>query len=832
MGPGLGSQDPSPVFFSVDRCECKLALLTEFCSLETWLLAVTRLAFLHNGPNRRAAMNVKRGFILGEWEVRPLQGFIVSEKCRKHLEPKVMDVLVCLASSPGDTVERDMILRQVWGKTAISDEVLTRCVSELRQALDDHRDNPRFVKTVPKRGYRLVEAVRPLHTVHAIEPSAYETNSITHKDTGSTAKEARPLSGWQDWLTLLRWPTFFALLSWLVIELAGVFIPVLDFPTSTIYIVALLCVVGFLIVLLSSQEPARYGQGDSSAHTAQRRAGRIVLIVLLLGGALLGYRLAVLQKRISAQVSEPSYNSIAILPFTNIDNAPAAEYFGDGLADELIMRISKVRELRVASRTSSFFFKNQNVDIPAIAERLQVEVILEGSVRRDGDRFRVNTQLTTAAGFTLWSQSFDGTISDVLEVQSVIAVEVTKHVLNRLTEATISRLTSDPTKSARAYNLYLNGRAYLNRPRKKNNLQRAAEFFSRATRMDSEFALAYAGLCEVELARYQLTARTEHFFAAEQQCQTAQQFDAELANVFGALGHLYRHSGRFVQSENAFSEALTLNPYLEDANYGLARSYEGQGRLEEAEEALLYSIAMEPGHWGPYQALGTFLHRRGRYTEALEYYRQGTEVTPEHADGFTNLGVALYDIGEWNQAEKAYNQSLSIQETPLALLNLGTLYYYQERFSAATTAYKRALAATPDDHRLWGKLAAAYRYLPDMLDESQKAYHQAISLAEERLTIDEADARTHAYLGAYYANVGRPVMAQESVARALDLDRDNPEFWYLSAVVNARSRIQDKALADIKRAVGLGYSVRLIAVDRQFKDLRQYQEFQALMEEL
>ncbi len=193
-------------------------------------------------------------------------------------------------------------------------------------------------------------------------------------------------------------------------------------------------------------------------------------------------------------------NSIAVLPFSNLSESSEDEYLADGLAEEILNVLVRVSQLKVAARTSSFHYKGKNEDIRTIAAQLGVRKILEGSVRRAGNKLRVTAQLINAAdGFHLWSQTYDRGTDDIFAIQDEIATKVVDALQLVLTESSAQALTAGGTRNVSAYDYYLKGRAYLRQPVSSETAQRAEELFENALTLDPEFARAYAGLCETYL---------------------------------------------------------------------------------------------------------------------------------------------------------------------------------------------------------------------------------------------------------------------------------------------------------------------------------------------
>ena len=518
-----------------------------------------------------------------------------------------------------------------------------------------------------------------------------------------------------------------------------------------------------------------------------------------------------------------------MLRFVNIGDDPENNVYSDGISDELLNLFANIEELRVPARESSWSLFGLNLDAPTIAERLNVEYFIEGSVRRVGERIRIMIQLIDAEGNHRWSKPYERDRNSVLDLPSNIAAEVVDELQVVLSLESAARLRSLPTDNDDAYIFYLRAREYLDRPRQQDNLALSVELFDKALGEDPRFALAYAGLCEAHIVSFRRNGSLDEFEAAEAACHRASTLDNDIVGVHVALGNLYRHSAQYQKAEDEFRRAIELQPRLEAAHYGLARSLQGQGRLDEAERILRYCIELEPAYWGTYLALGNFLHRQGRYEEAILPYKRVTELTPENPDGYTNLGAAYYDAGDWEKAETAYRRSVELAPTEYGYQNLGTLYYYQKRYNEARLMHEEAVTMAPSSYRAWGKLASAARYMPGEEKAAHDAYQQAIELAKAQLTVDPTDATTYAYLASYYTNVDASDLAAAAIATALDIEPNNPEVNYLQAIVAVRLGNTERSLAALEAAVDQGFSLRLIMADPQFESLRDEARFKGLV---
>ena len=397
-------------------------------------------------------MELKQGFKLGSFEVRPLTGEVSGANGTAHLEPKVMEVLAALAQRPGEVVEREELLARVWGaRAAVADEPLTRCIAELRRVLGDSRQTPAFIQTIPKRGYRLLCPVTPLARA-AVAPAPAEPAA------------AAPAAA----------------------------VPVAAAPAGA--------------EPLQPRAPAR----RRATHPAVIGSGFAAALALV-GIALWS------MGRSSAEngnTEVAARNTIAVLPFT-VGGSPDSAYFGEGLADEILNRLSAVDGLQVVARTSSFAVRASTDDVRTIGQRLAVAHLVEGTVHRDGERVRINVKLVDARrGFLIWNAPYEGVLGDIFalqdEIANTIVAKLRDTVPTDLPAAPIA--TSAPTTNLDAYQLLLRGRQQLNR-RDENSLRRSILLFQEAIELDPRYGQAYVELAKayVLLPSYSAEIQDEMF---------------------------------------------------------------------------------------------------------------------------------------------------------------------------------------------------------------------------------------------------------------------------------------------------------------------------------
>jgi serine/threonine protein kinase/Flp pilus assembly protein TadD len=386
----------------------------------------------------------------------------------------------------------------------------------------------------------------------------------------------------------------------------------------------------------------------------------------------------------AAVTANPHRNpSVAVLPFVNMSSDKENEYFSDGLAEELINVLSKVEGLHVASRTSAFAFKGKNEDIRKIGEQLSVRTVLEGSVRKAGNKLRITAQLVNVAdGYQLWSEIFNRQLEDVFAIQDEIAQSIATALKGILSEKDKRALEKAAPANVQAYDFYLRGRQFFHQWRRKS-LEFAVEMFTRAIEIDPAYARAYAGLADCYSSLYTAwSSNPEYLQKAEQASQKALKLDPDLAEVHTARGLALSLNKNFDQANQEFETAIGLNPKLFEAHYFYGRTCLAQGKLAEAAELFSRASQLSPDD---YQALllgAAVFSGLGRQAEAEAAYRRGLHVAekhlqlhPEDARAFYLGACALCQLGEKERGRDWAGRALAIDpDEPMTLYNIACVY--------------------------------------------------------------------------------------------------------------------------------------------------------------
>ncbi|HEX5577526.1 MAG TPA: protein kinase [Gemmatimonadaceae bacterium] len=403
---------------------------------------------------------------------------------------------------------------------------------------------------------------------------------------------------------------------------------------------------------------------------------------------------------IPVSVSESAKRSIAVLPFTNMSTDAENEFFTDGITEEIINALTKVRALDVASRTSAFAFKGHKEDIGAIGQKLKVHTVLEGSVRKAGNRLRISTQLVdVATSFQLWSERYDREMEDVFAIQDEIATSIVNALKVVLTEKEEVAIRKVPTQSVRAYEYYLRGRQLFHQ-RRPETLEAAEDLYRRAIALDPDYALAYAGLADCSCFRFfEHAAGDEALAQAESASRRALKLDPELAEAHASRGLALSYQRRFDEASEELERAMELDAVLYEAPWYHARSLQAQGKFEQA--AVYYMRAAEL-RVDDYQALmfaATCYRSLGRTEEWTAAARKGIDAA-ERALALNagesralSLGATeLYELGEKAKAEEWARRAVqSDPMNPLMHYNIGCLHALMGNKVTALDHLERAM---------------------------------------------------------------------------------------------------------------------------------------------
>jgi TolB-like protein/tetratricopeptide (TPR) repeat protein len=393
--------------------------------------------------------------------------------------------------------------------------------------------------------------------------------------------------------------------------------------------------------------------------------------------------------------------SIAVLPFSDLSQEKDQQYFCEGAAEEIISRLARIKAIRVVSRTASFHASALTSDPRELGRRLRAATLLEGSVRKAGDRLRITVQLADVeTGFHRWSGSFDGEISDVFAIQDEIARSVVTALEVDLTANESAALRALPTSNLRAYDTYLRGRQYYYQFGAQN-MESAVHLFVQAISLDPEFAPAYAGLADCWCYLYLYSDHSENILEqALWASSKAVQMSPDSAPAHASHGFSLSISGRDAEAEGAFDTAAGLDADLFEARYYYARHCFVRGQSRKAIELYESAMRVRPDDYQSPLLVASLYDDCGRPEEANAARRLGIKLADEHLKVNPQDVRALYmaanglvALGDRERGEAYVQRALDVRpEDPMSLYNVGCVYSLLGRCEDALEHLEQAAA--------------------------------------------------------------------------------------------------------------------------------------------
>jgi adenylate cyclase len=529
----------------------------------------------------------------------------------------------------------------------------------------------------------------------------------------------------------------YAATAFVVLQAADLVLPALMLPEWTYRLLVLLALAGFPFALLLGWvfevtpegvrvTPRRVEPADRDALPSLlgRRAVAATALLLAVGGGL-GAGLFLRPERDAAATVRDD-RSVAVLPFSDFSPGGDQEWFSDGLTEELLNALAQVPGLRVAARTSSFAFKGQNVPIDEVARRLNVAHVLEGSVRRSGERMRITAKLVAASdGYQLWSDTYDRGLEDIFDIQEEISRAIVTELQVRFSPelklATVSTRMTDP----QTYDLYLRGRFHW-RMGTLADQDQALEFFHQAVARDSSFVLAWVGLADSynRLANWGHRPPREVLPRARAAAQRAVELDSLLAPARATFGHTLRwwdHDR--VAARRELQRALEIRPDYAEAHEWYAWFLADEGRIDDAIAHYRRAVELDPLSLSAAVSLGSMLIYAHRWEEAIDQYGDALRFPGNPGFGRRGRAYAMYRTGRGAEAI-AEAESLPQRDAWLTA-TLGHIY-----------------AAT-------GRASEAHRVLDELRQRSEREYVPAHNYASVHVALGEYEAALDALEAAW-----------------------------------------------------------------------------------
>ena len=484
--------------------------------------------------------------------------------------------------------------------------------------------------------------------------------------------------------------------------------PVFDIPNWVVRLIVVLIVLGFPLALVLSWffDFTRYGV----IRTPDAKAGGVDIV----------------QPAANLQRIGSSEKSIAVLPFNDLSVEQDHAYFSDGIAEEILTALSKIDGLRVAARRSSFWFKGKEAGLSEIAEKLNIEHVLEGTVRRDGNRVRITAELIDASrGFTIWSETFDREMQGIFAVQD----EITKAIVEAL-KLKLNISAPPMSRSAAAYDLYLQGLFYSDKSTEEA-LQSSLEFFERALEKDGRFSRAWTGIAKSWLWLADAYVPPREAYAKSREAALR----ALKINNDDAEAHVYLGEAKRILdwdmdgAAQEFCRAVQLDPKSTPSNYFSAAFWAARGEREEALIYLQRTSKIDPASLWVNNSACELYRYFGLYDEAIAAGERALQLDPAFVYGEPLLAALYREMGRFDDAIALYKKAQNLSGRPA--FGLAITYARMDRRDEALRTLEAATAIrryTPGDaiahvHVALGKLDDAIRELERACEERSSSLH-------------------------------------------------------------------------------------------------------------
>ncbi len=509
-------------------------------------------------------------FWVGEWRVDPATRRLSSGDVEVKLEPKVMQVLIRLAQNPGKVLSRESLEATVWAGTVVGYDALAASIIKLRKAFNDDSHHPRYIETVSKNGYRLIA---PVTTDLELESSGQGSEPTTTEDLQpDAATPAQLRRGWRS--------------NKLIVVAAGL----------------------LLIILVGLLLQTRIH--TPSSHSSTQLTTR------------------------SKPATSSSQISVVVLPFENLSGESNQDYFSEGITDDIITDLLKVKGLRVIARQSAYFYKSKTYTLADVRRELGVKYVVQGSVQKSGERLRINIKLTDVAeGRHIWADRFDGKVSNVFAMEDDITKQVNHAMSVTLSSQESANLAKRPSTSFAAYDAFLLGQK-LYRDRTKESYYETVDAYKRAIELDPNFARAYGAL-----------------------------------GVTYTDGYLYGWSDTTIKDTQdralqLANKAYKLDPTSPQVNWSLGFVHIFRKEYAKAEEAAHRAITLSPNYADAYGLLAFIANWRNKPDDAIQYIKKAMSLNPYYTFDYPlNLGIANYELGHYTEAVTELKNALQRNET-------------------------------------------------------------------------------------------------------------------------------------------------------------------------
>ena len=629
-----------------------------------------------------------------------------------------------------------------------------------------------------------------------------------------------------------------------IIQLASAAFPAWELPSWTLRVLIVSLLMGFPVALMLAWafDITPDGIQVTPDGTTSKSHTRRNMILLIAGGLILSAAAGLfLLPRVAAHKID---RSIAVLPFQNLSDEKENAYFADGVQDDLLTNLSKIGDLKVISRTSVMPYRATQSNAREIGKALGVGTILEGSVRRVGNRVRVNVQLINAENDQhIWAEDYDRELTDVFAIQSDLAQQIASELRAKLSPIEKALIERKPTENSEAYLAFVEGHDLLTRPdRLRADTEKSEQLFERATRLDPNFARAFAALGWVEDWMYHSFDPTPARKAkAQAAAEEAVRLQPDLPEAHLALGFYHYYCERNYQSAlGEFAIARKSLPNSADVYLAIGAIQRRQGKWAESTANMEKAASLSPKDAFLLVNLADNYRAADDFEHADKVFDRAIEVAPNSVSARTGKAMLAVDLkGDLSEIDRQLAQiHPGANSDAEGTFGRAYLLMLQRKFHDAVAILKQLPADVRSDEKPKEYLEGAlYTFVNDK-EHARSAFHRARSILEKAIQQGSDDASRHIVLGMVLAGLGEKDAAIAEGKRAVALlpesqdALDGPKMTLMLAQIYAWTGENDAALELLERSLitPAGVTVSSLKLDPIWDPLRSDARFQALVD--
>jgi non-specific serine/threonine protein kinase len=520
--------------------------------------------------------------------------------------------------------------------------------------------------------------------------------------------------------------------------------------------------------------------------------------------------------------------NLVVLPLRALSGDVKDQAYCAGLTETITTKLAGLPSLEVPPASE---VRERKVDsLERARTELGANLVLDASWQHAGDDVRINVSLIdTHSGKQLRTDTITAQAKDLFGLQDQVVSSAVNMLNVQVRPEQAQELTAHGTTVLSAYDFYVQGLGYLQRPDQPENADVAAALFQRALKEDPNYALAEAGLGRSYRNKYDRTRDKQWIQSSREACEQAIALDAKLAAGHICLGSLYRTTGEYEKAVSEFLIATERDPASDEAYGGLARAYQASGHPLAAEQTFKKAIQMRPSSWANNNDLGVFYLSLGDYKNALLMFQRVTELSPDNRWGYTNQGLAYYNMAQLDQAETMWRHTLAIRADAVAYSNLGVVTFYTGHYAQSVQMFEKAVELEPQSYLYRGNLADAYRWTPGQRDRAKPNYLQAITMVQRDLDVNPRDTDALSYLALYEAKSGNLTKARQPIGQALALAPKDVNVQSMAAEVYAVLGDQQNALDSLQGAVQGGYPRFELERNPEFNSLHDNPRYRKIL---